>query len=106
CLQWLNQDRNETWDLIFLDPPTFSNSKKMEGLLDIQRDHVQLIERSMKLLAKNGTLYFSTNLRSFKLDKRLATQFELTDISIKSIPEDFKRRANIHFCFEIKHAQM
>lgn len=106
CLQWLNQDRNETWDLVFLDPPTFSNSKKMEGLLDIQRDHVQLIERSMKLLAKDGTLYFSTNLRSFKLDKRLATRFELTDISIQSIPEDFKRRANIHFCFEIKHAQM
>ncbi len=103
CLQWLKQNHNETWDLIFLDPPTFSNSKKMDDLLDIQRDHVQLIERSMKLLSEGGTLYFSTNLRSFKLEENLAQQFKLTDISIKSIPEDFQRRANIHYCFEIQH---
>lgn len=106
CLQWLKQDHKETWDLIFLDPPTFSNSKKMDALLDIQRDHVELIERSMKLLANGGTLYFSTNLRSFRLDERLATQFKLTDISKKSIPEDFQRRANIHFCYAIQHSQI
>ncbi len=106
CLQWLKQDHKETWDLIFLDPPTFSNSKKMDDLLDIQRDHVELIERSMMLLANGGTLYFSTNLRSFKLDERLATQFKLTDISKKSIPDDFQRRANIHYCFAIEHSQM
>lgn len=105
CLQWLQQNHNETWDLIFLDPPTFSNSKKMDGLLDIQRDHVQLIECSMKLLAANGTLYFSTNLRSFKLDESLVTKFKIIDISKKSIPEDFQRRANIHFCFAIECAQ-
>ncbi len=103
CLQWLNQNHTETYDLIFLDPPTFSNSKKMDDLLDIQRDHDQLIERSMKLLAKDGTLYFSTNLRSFKLDEQIAKRFKLTDISAKTIPEDFQRRANIHYCFEIQH---
>ena len=103
CLQWLNQNHAETYDLIFLDPPTFSNSKKMDDLLDIQRDHGQLIERSMKLLAKDGTLYFSTNLRSFKLDEQIAKRFKLTDISAKTIPEDFQRRANIHYCFEIQH---
>jgi 23S rRNA (guanine2445-N2)-methyltransferase / 23S rRNA (guanine2069-N7)-methyltransferase len=105
CLQWLKQDHKESWDLIFLDPPTFSNSKRMDDLLDIQRDHVQLIERSMRLLAEDGTLYFSTNLRSFKLDEQLAAQFKLTDISMKSIPEDFQRRSNIHFCFAIEHVK-
>ncbi len=103
CLEWLKQNHQESYDLIFLDPPTFSNSKKMVELLDIQRDHVQLIERSMKLLSEGGTLYFSTNLRSFKLDEQLANRFKLTDISAKSIPEDFQRRGNIHTCFQIRH---
>lgn len=103
CLQWLNEEHKTSFDLIFLDPPTFSNSKKMDGLLDIQRDHVQLIERSMKLLAPGGTLYFSTNLRSFKLDAQLAERFQLTDITAKTIPEDFQRRANIHYCFQLQH---
>lgn len=105
CLQWLNQDHGETWELIFLDPPTFSNSRKMEGLLDIQRDHRQLIERSMALLAAGGTLYFSTNLRSFRLDEQLSTRFDLKDIGAQTIPEDFQRRANIHACFQIRHRQ-
>ncbi len=61
CLQWLNQDHSERFDLIFLDPPTFSNSKKMDDVLDVQRDHGQLIERCVKLLATGGDPYFSTN---------------------------------------------
>jgi len=103
CLQWLNQDHKESFDLIFLDPPTFSNSKKMQDRLDIQRDHPQLIERGMKLLSATGTLYFSTNLRSFSIDDQLAARFKLTDLTAKSIPQDFERRANIHFCFAIQH---
>ncbi len=102
CLEWLKRNHEQTFDLIFLDPPTFSNSKKMDDVLDIQRDHVQLIERSMKLLSEGGTLWFSTNLRSFKLDDQLKTQFRLVDISAASIPEDFQRRGNIHFCFQIQ----
>jgi len=103
CLQWLRQEHGEKFDLIFLDPPTFSNSKKMENLLDIQRDHVVLIEHSMRLLADGGTLYFSTNLRTFKMDERLAGRFELADITAQSIPPDFERRGNIHFCFQLRH---
>ena len=103
CLQWLNQDHSERFDLIFLDPPTFSNSKKMDDVLDVQRDHGQLIARCMRLLAPGGTLYFSTNLRSFKLDDQLSGRFDLTDISARTIPEDFQRRANIHYCFQVRH---
>lgn len=103
CVEWLNKDHQEKFDLIFLDPPTFSNSKKMQDLLDIQRDHVQLIERAMKLLTADGALYFSTNLRSFKMDDQLPSKFKLTDISANSIPQDFERRANIHFCFQLQH---
>ena len=70
CLDWL-QNCREGFDLILLDPPSFSNSKRMEGVLDIQRDHASLITRCMELLTPNGTLYFSNNLRSFKLDQEL-----------------------------------
>src|SRR5580658_8647956 len=70
CLQWLEQQaaRGPRFDLIFLDPPTFSNSKRMEGVLDVQRDHVGMIRRSMKLLRPAGRLVFSTNYTRFKLD--------------------------------------
>ena len=78
CLQWL--EGQETWgprfDLIFLDPPTFSNSKRMEGVLDVQRDHVGMIRRSLKLLRPAGRLVFSTNYTRFKLDSRDAARFE------------------------------
>src|SRR6202789_1541384 len=70
CLQWLEEQeaRGPRFDLIFLDPPTFSNSKRMEGVLDVQRDHVGMIRRSMKLLRPAGRLVFSTNYTRFKLD--------------------------------------
>lgn len=103
CLQWLKQGHQERFDLIFLDPPSFSNSRKMADVLDVQRDHVTLIERSMMLLAPGGTLYFSTNLRSFKMDPQLAERFQLTDITGKTIPEDFQRRGNIHYCYALQH---
>jgi len=105
CLQWLNQEHTERFDLVFLDPPTFSNSKKMDTVLDVQRDHGHMIERCMKLMAPGGTLYFSTNLRSFKLDEQLNNRYDLTDISQRTIPEDFQRRGNIHYCYQIRHRQ-
>ena len=102
CLQWLKDDRGE-YDLIFMDPPTFSNSKRMEGVLDIQRDHVDLIRMAMDRLASGGTLIFSNNLRKFALDRDALAEFDIKDVSGKSIPKDFDRRQNIHVCFEISH---
>ncbi|TPD50678.1 MAG: bifunctional 23S rRNA (guanine(2069)-N(7))-methyltransferase RlmK/23S rRNA (guanine(2445)-N(2))-methyltransferase RlmL, partial [Thalassolituus maritimus] len=102
CLQWLKDDTGE-YDLIFMDPPTFSNSKRMEGVLDIQRDHVDLIRMAMDRLAPGGTLIFSNNLRKFSLDREALSEFSIRDVTGKSIPKDFERRQNIHVCFEISY---
>ena len=102
CIQWL-QDNHGYYDLIFMDPPTFSNSKRMEGVLDIQRDHVMLIEQAMRCLNPGGLLIFSTNLRRFDPDKAALKEFNIKDVSSKSVPFDFARRPNIHHCFHITH---
>jgi 23S rRNA (guanine2445-N2)-methyltransferase / 23S rRNA (guanine2069-N7)-methyltransferase len=102
CLKWL-EDARDRYDLIFLDPPTFSNSKRMEDTLDIQRDHVWLIENSMRILADDGLLVFSNNLRRFKLDNRVFEKFDVEDYSRKSIDKDFERNPRIHQCFLIRH---
>lgn len=98
CLKWLQQCR-QGFDLIMLDPPTFSNSKRMEGVLDVQRDHVAMIKRCMELLNRGGKLYFSTNLRSFKLDFDALDGFAIEDISEQTIDQDFARNSKIHRCF-------
>ncbi|QTP58575.1 bifunctional 23S rRNA (guanine(2069)-N(7))-methyltransferase RlmK/23S rRNA (guanine(2445)-N(2))-methyltransferase RlmL [Billgrantia antri] len=104
CLRWLETARAE-FDLIFLDPPTFSNSKKMEGTLDVQRDHVRLIELAMARLAPGGTLVFSNNQRRFQLDDRLAGRFAVEDISARTFDPDFTRRPDIHHVFLIRHRE-
>jgi 23S rRNA (guanine2445-N2)-methyltransferase / 23S rRNA (guanine2069-N7)-methyltransferase len=105
CLQWLagqaSAKPKPQFDLIFLDPPTFSNSKKMDEVFDIQKDHVQLIRNAAALLAPNGTLYFSTNFRRFKMDQEALHDLIIEDISRKMIPEDFARDARIHYCWRI-----
>jgi 23S rRNA (guanine2445-N2)-methyltransferase / 23S rRNA (guanine2069-N7)-methyltransferase len=93
--------RRERFDLIFCDPPTFSNSKRMRGVFDVQRDHVQLITQCMMLLAPGGRLVFSTNAQRFKLDEPGLSRWQLRDISRPTIPPDFARNAYIHRCFEI-----
>ncbi|UNM95654.1 bifunctional 23S rRNA (guanine(2069)-N(7))-methyltransferase RlmK/23S rRNA (guanine(2445)-N(2))-methyltransferase RlmL [Ignatzschineria rhizosphaerae] len=93
----------DKFELIFMDPPTFSNSKKMEGVLDIQRDHSQLIIDAMRLLMRDGELLFSTNLRGFKMDQELVELFDIKDISSLTLPEDFKRNPKIRQCFSIKY---
>lgn len=100
CIEWLGLCQ-EKYDTIFLDPPTFSNSKRMRSTLDVQRDHEALIRSAMRLLAKDGRLYFSTNLRSFKLSPILHQQMNVKDISKITIDEDFKRKPKIHYCFEL-----
>ncbi|TDR78285.1 class I SAM-dependent methyltransferase [Paludibacterium purpuratum] len=92
----------KTFDLIVMDPPSFSNSKKMSDTLDVQRDHSWLIEQAMKLLSPDGVLYFSNNLRSFELDGKLPLLYQVLDISAQSVPEDFRNK-KIHQCFQIRH---
>jgi len=100
--EWLSQCR-ERFDLIFLDPPSFSNSKKMDSALDIQRDHAELIRQAMRCLAADGVLVFSTNLRRFRLDDDLADEFGIEDRSAWSIPKDFERNRKIHQCWFLRH---
>ena len=94
------------FDIIFLDPPSFSNSKKMQQTLDVQRDHADMIEQSMKLLNKNGLLLFSTNKKGFKLSDSTSSQYAVNDITRETISEDFKRRPGIHRCWEIRHHEI
>lgn len=103
CLEWLAK-REGQYDLIFLDPPTFSNSKKMDNVLDVQRDHVRLIDDAMAILAPGGTLIFSNNFRRFKMDASVAERYQVEDITRQSIPPDFQRNQKIHHCWLIKHA--
>lgn len=102
CMHWL-AECEQTYDVIFMDPPSFSNSKSMEGVLDIQRDHVALIQDAMRCLADDGLLIFSNNLRKFKLDQEALSAYDIVDMSAKSIPYDFARNSNIHQCFYLRH---
>jgi 23S rRNA (guanine2445-N2)-methyltransferase / 23S rRNA (guanine2069-N7)-methyltransferase len=94
-MAWLEADRNE-YDLIFIDPPTFSNSKRMEGIFDVQRDHVQLLDLAMTRLAPGGVLYFSNNFRKFILDEGLAARYGVEEISAKTLDPDYARNSKIH----------
>jgi 23S rRNA (guanine2445-N2)-methyltransferase / 23S rRNA (guanine2069-N7)-methyltransferase len=104
CLAWLAEARAERYDLIFLDPPTFSNSKRMDREFDVQRDHVDLIRAALRLLAPGGLLLFSTNFRKFRLDGEALADLEIRDISRSTISRDFERDTRIHHCFEIRRA--
>jgi 23S rRNA (guanine2445-N2)-methyltransferase / 23S rRNA (guanine2069-N7)-methyltransferase len=92
------------FDLILCDPPTFSHSKKMEGVLDLQRDHATLVRQCAALLAPGGTLYFSTNRRGFKLDPEVARELQAQDITAQTLDEDFKRPPPAHRCWAIRRA--
>lgn len=105
CLAWLEQaaaEQRGTYDLVFLDPPTFSNSKRMRGTFDVQRDHADVIRQAMALLAPGGVLVFSTNFRRFKLDEALHTAFAIKDLTRATLPPDFERNPRIHFCWQLR----
>lgn len=104
CLDWIKRTR-DCFDVIFLDPPSFSNSKRMVNTLDIQRDHESLIKLAMRLLNPQGKLYFSTNLKSFKLSETVTALYHVQNISAETIDEDFKRNTRIHQCFLIENKQ-
>lgn len=101
CLKWLEIE-GELYDVIFLDPPTFSNSKKMDSVLDIQRDHGDLIRSSMAKLVPGGTLIFSNNFRKFKMDELTVRQFDCQNITSQTLDVDFARNPRIHNVWKIK----
>ncbi|EDL51795.1 predicted methyltransferase [Vibrio mediterranei AK1] len=104
CLQWLEK-ANGSYDLIFIDPPTFSNSKRMEQSFDVQRDHVTLMTNLKRLLREEGTIVFSNNKRHFKMDLKALEELGLKaeNISDKTLPLDFARNKHIHNCWVITH---
>ena len=104
-LAWLEQPPRERFDLIFLDPPTVSRSKRMAKELDLQRDHVELIRSTLLRLNPGGLLVFSNNFRKFRLDEQGLADLEVVDVTPATIPRDFARNPRIHQCFEIRVPQ-
>jgi 23S rRNA (guanine2445-N2)-methyltransferase / 23S rRNA (guanine2069-N7)-methyltransferase len=104
CRVWLDEAARGAarFDLIFLDPPTFSNSKRMEGVLDVGRDHPALIDACARLLAPGGVIVFSTNAQRFRLDPGLSERYDIGDISAATLPRDFARNPRIHRCYEVR----
>lgn len=103
CLKFLDQEMRsgQKYDIIVIDPPTISRSKKMDQMFDIQLDYISLLSKALQLLAQDGTIFFSTNSRTFVLDTTLFEHCVIKDISKKTIPLDFHNQ-KIHFCWEIK----
>jgi len=101
-VEWLEAPTRERYDLVFLDPPTLSRSKRMDGELDVQRDHVKLIWSTLRRLAPGGLLLFSTNFRKFKLDAPALAELDVKDVTAATIPKDYARDQKIHQCFEIR----
>ena len=100
--EWI-KDNTEQFDIIFIDPPTFSNSKKFQGTFDVQRDHSAIINRAMNRLTADGILYFSNNFTRFELDEQLTERYDVVDITQKTIGFDFDVKKPIHQSFEIRH---
>lgn len=107
CVEWVAQTRHSKmrWDLIFVDPPTFSNSAKMRQRgWDVQRDHAELLIGVSRLLTRGGAAVFSCNLRGFTLDRETIERagVQVVDITDKTIPPDFERHAKVHHCFVLR----
>ncbi len=99
-LEYLDEIPRDRFDLIILDPPTFSNSKRMKDFLDIQRDHVLLINRCLDALSENGTLYFSTNYSKFLIEAKKINSSSINDITKATTPFDFEGKL-ARWCFRI-----
>lgn len=107
CIEYLAKaalTQKGKFDVIFLDPPTFSNSKRMDDVFEVEKDQNFLVEKSMELLSPHGILYFSTNKRRFKLSTELTQKFSFKDISEETIPRDF-HDMKIHQCYEFRSQQ-
>ena len=99
-LQWLDEVPAGSYDLVILDPPTFSNSKRMKDFLDIQRDHAELINKTLRAMTSGGTLYFSTNFRKFQLETGKITATSIKDITKATTPFDFQGKL-FRWCYKI-----
>ncbi|MGB3624079.1 MAG: bifunctional 23S rRNA (guanine(2069)-N(7))-methyltransferase RlmK/23S rRNA (guanine(2445)-N(2))-methyltransferase RlmL [Ketobacter sp.] len=102
CLKWL-KTTNDQFDVIFLDPPTFSNSKRMDGHFDVQKSQVELLDLVMKRLEPGGVVIFSNNFNKFKLEPELEQRYDVKDRTKASLPPDFSRGKPVHFCWEFRH---
>jgi 23S rRNA (guanine2445-N2)-methyltransferase / 23S rRNA (guanine2069-N7)-methyltransferase len=105
CLAWLEQQGTgpgRRYDLVFVDPPTLSRSKRMEREFDVQRDHATLLRSVGRVLAPGGTILFSNNFQKFKLDPAVAGEFDVQDLTRATLPEDFARNPRIHACFLLR----
>ena len=100
-LQYLDAVSENSYDLIILDPPTFSNSKRMDDILDIQRDHVKLINDCLRIVSPGGKIYFSTNYKKFILDTKSLCSSSIKDITKQTTPFDFEGRIN-RVCYVIE----
>ncbi|WP_174870461.1 bifunctional 23S rRNA (guanine(2069)-N(7))-methyltransferase RlmK/23S rRNA (guanine(2445)-N(2))-methyltransferase RlmL [Pectobacterium polaris] len=105
CLSWLHNG-HEQFDVIFIDPPTFSNSKRMEESFDVQRDHLALMKDLKRLLRRGGTIMFSNNKRGFQMDTAGLTALGLNakEITAQTQSQDFARNRQIHNCWLLTHA--
>jgi 23S rRNA (guanine2445-N2)-methyltransferase / 23S rRNA (guanine2069-N7)-methyltransferase len=105
AMQWLLADRGG-YDVIFCDPPTFSNSARAADF-DVQREHVRMLRAAVARLAPGGALYFSNNYRRFKLDvEALSDIADIEDVTASTIPPDFARDARIHRCWRLRRLGM
>lgn len=103
CVEWLEQNADRRrFGLIFLDPPSFSTSKRMQGTFDVQRDHVRLIKATVRLLEPDGVLIFSNNRRRFDMERAALEGLSIEDISRATLPRDFERNPRIHNCWMIR----
>jgi len=105
CLSWLS-NADEQFDVIFIDPPTFSNSKRMAESFDVQRDHLALMKDLKRILRRNGTIMFSNNKRGFQMDAEGLSKLGLSakEITSQTVSQDFARNRQIHNCWLITHA--
>ena len=107
CLQWIKDNSDQKFELIFIDPPTFSNSKRMEDSWDVLRDHVEMLGNLIKLLAPKGEIIFSNNKRKFKMDIEALNKMgiQVKNIDDQCLPLDFKRNPHIHNVWLLTHAK-
>lgn len=98
CVEWMKEEKRQ-YDVIYLEPPTFSNSKRMQEAFELERDQWELLSQAHRLLAPGGKLYFATNKHNFHLDLKVNALFKIRDLSKLTLPLDFKRRQAYHHCY-------
>jgi 23S rRNA (guanine2445-N2)-methyltransferase / 23S rRNA (guanine2069-N7)-methyltransferase len=102
CMHWLEQQPGRSYDLIFVDPPTHSRSKRLAQDFDVQQHHVQLLQLARKHLSDQGIIIFSNNYTRFKLDPAVTAEFAVQDLSAPTIGWDFRRSPRIHQCYRLE----